>query len=332
MKDVAARAGVSAATVSRVLAGDPSVSQRHRARALLAVEELNYRPNGIARSLRRRRTDTIGVVVSDIENPHFTRAVRTIENAAFRRGYRVVLCNTDETVEKQRAYLEVLAAEQVVGVILVPADPSDPTISTLLDMGVPVVAMDRTVHDQRADAVLANNADAARMATEHLISLDRRHIGFIAGRLEIQTGADRLAGYRAAMRGHDLTAAVGYGEFRLELAQWATRELLDDHPHLDGLIVANNLMVIGALRALRDTGRRIPDDIALVGIDDPPWAEVIDPPLTTFSQPTQQMAESAFALLVDRMKEQGTQPKHVIYQFERQIRRSCGFESVSTRL
>lgn len=324
IKDVAQHAGVSPATVSRVLNGTAHVSADVQDRVMISVEELGYRPNRLARSLRRQQTETIGVVVSDIENPHFTRAVRAIEDAAFKQGYRVVLCNTDETASKQRAYLEVLAAEQVVGVILAPADPDDLTISALLDMHIPIVAFDRSVNDERADAVFADNVQAARLATEHLLGLGRTHVGFISGRDEIQTGAERLRGYVESMELHGLEPIVGCGEFRLEPARQATRKLIEAHENLDGLIVANNLMAIGALQALRDVGRRIPDDVAFVGIDDPPWAELVAPSLTTLGQPTQEMARSAFELLIDRITKRRTRSRYVVYHFELAVRESCG--------
>lgn len=324
IKQVAERANVSSATVSRVLNHDRRVSVVNRDRVLEAVAELDYRPNGIARNLRRQKTDTIGVVVSDIENPHFTRAVRAIEDAAYKQGFRVILCNTDETPEKQRAYLEVLAAEQVVGIILAPADPGDPTISALIDTGLTIVAFDRIVDDQRADAVYADNVNAASLATDHLYTSGRRHIGAIAGRMEIQTGAERLLGYQNVMKRHDLPTAIGYGDFRLDSAQGATRQLLLDHSNLDGLVVANNLMAIGALNALCDAGKRVPEDIAVVAIDDPPWAGLVGPSLTTLGQPIAQMARSAFDLLVDRITKQRTQSRHVIFNFELIVRESCG--------
>lgn len=324
IKQVAERAQVSSATVSRVLNQDHRGSPAKRERVLQAVAELGYRPNRIARSLRRQQSETIGVVVSDIENPHFTQAVRAIEDAAYTRGYRVVLCNTDETAEKQRAYLEVLAAEQVVGVILVPADPGDATISALLDIDIPIVALDRTVNDERADAVFADNVQAGRLATQHLVDLGRGNIGFITGRSEIQTGAERLHGYEEVMRRFALPVAIGHGEFRLEVAQRATRQLLVDYPDLDGLVVANNLMAIGALRALRDAAKSIPEDVAFVGIDDPSWAGLVAPPLTTLGQPTQQMATSAFDLLSDRITNRQSRSRFIIFHFELHVRESCG--------
>lgn len=191
-------------------------------------------------------------------------------------------------------------------------------------MGIPIVAFDRSVDDQRADAVFADNVHAARLATEHLIQAGRRSIGFIAGRMEIQTGADRLTGYREVMQAHALPDAIGYGEFRLATAHHATAQLLSEHPALDGLIVANNLMAIGALHALRESGRQVPGDVAVVGIDDPPWADLVDPPLTTLGQPIQQMARSAFDLLIDRISRKRTQSRFVIFNFALHLRQSCG--------
>lgn len=325
IKQVAERAGVSPATVSRVLNGDDRVSPSIRERVQLATRELNYRPNRVARSLRLRCTETIGVIVSDIENPHFTQAVRAIEDVAYRKGYRVILCNTDEMAEKQQAYLEVLAAEQVIGVILVPANSSDPTISTVIGMGIPVVAFDRAVDDQRADAVVGDNIEAARVATSHLIEkAGRRNIGFISGRLEIQTGLDRLKGYHDTMNDYGLPSFVGEGAFRTGVAQRATAQLLRDHSQLDGLVVASNLMAIGALQALRAAGQVLPDDIALVSIDNPPWVDLIDPSLTTLGQPIQQMAAKAFDLLLDRITTQRADARVVIFSFELCVRRSCG--------
>lgn len=324
IKQVAGHANVSSATVSRVLNNDARVSAEVRERVLASVAELGYRPNRIARSLRRKSTETIGVIVSDIENPHFTKAVRTIENAAYERGYRVVLCNTDESAEKQKAYLEVLAAEQVTGIILAPAIADDPTIAQLLDRGIPIVAFDRTVDDERADAVMADNVTAARQATKHLIDQGRQHIGFVAGRSRIRTGADRLRGYELAIAEADREPIVGQGGFRLELAKQATADLIADHPELDGLVVANNLMAIGAGEALRAANVAIPDDIAVVGIDDPPWAPLVSPAMTTLAQPTQIMATMAFDLLVGRINKEREVPREVVYQFELVVRESCG--------
>jgi DNA-binding LacI/PurR family transcriptional regulator len=324
IKDVAQHAGVSSATVSRVLNGDAGVAAVSRERVLASVRELGYRPNRVARNLRRQQTETIGVVVSEIENPHFTQAVRVIEDAAFRQGYRVILCNTDETPAKQRAYLEMLAAERVRGVILAPADAADPMIGQLLALGVPIVAFDRGVDDPLADAVIADNHSASRRAVRHLRDVGRRHIGFIGGRPEIQTGRERLAGYVAAMEELQQEPRWLEGAFRVEGAHLATQRMLSDAPEVDGLVVANNLMAIGALKALRQSGRRVGDDIGLVAFDDPVWAEFVDPPITVLVQPVRRMAAQAVELLFERIAGTRTQPRTVIFTFELRVRESCG--------
>jgi LacI family transcriptional regulator len=328
LTEVAARAGVSPATVSRVLSGASSVTPAYRERVLQAVTELEYRPNRLASNLRRQKTETIGVVVSDIENPHFTEMVRTVESAAFRRGYRVILCNTDETIEKQQAYLEVLAEEQVAGIILVPSDPAGAEIARLLAVGVPIVAFDRRVADPRADAVVIDNAGGGRRATEYLLQAGHERIGFVGGRADIQTGAERLAGYEAAMTEQGLLPRAASGAFRIDEGMAATEELLsaDDAP-ITALVVANNLMTIGALRALRARGLHVPEDVGLVAIDDPFWAELVDPPLTTLAQPIQQMAESAVELLFNRIESGGrTQTTCLMFSFALRARGSCGVQ------
>lgn len=323
IKQVAERAGVSSATVSRVLSGSSPVTPENRDRVLRAVADLGYRPNRLARNLRRRTTETIGVVVSDIENPHFTSMVREVEDAVYRRGFRVLLCNTDERASKQRDYLEVLIAERVIGVILVPTDPAGPEIGHLLDTGIPLVAFDRAVADPRADAVVIDNVETGRRATEHLLQAGHQRVGFVGGLATMQTGAERQAGYEAALEARGLSPCSVDGAFRIDRAEQATAALLADGEAITALVVANNLMTIGALRAVRARRLRVPEDLALVAIDDPPWAELVDPPLTAMAQPVRRMAETAVALLFERIGGARGQTKHVVLDSELRVRRSC---------
>lgn len=323
IKDVAARAEVSSATVSRVLNGDTRVAPARRERVLAAIEELGYQPNRVARSLRRRYTDTIGVVISDIENPHFTQAVRVIEDAAYAKGHRVLLCNTDETPGKQASYLEMLAAERVVGVILAAADAADPTIGQVIDYGIPIVAFDRKIDDPRADAVTSDNVQAGRDATAYLLDRGHTEIGFIAGRLDIQTGADRLAGYTEAMQERSLPPRTASGEFRMDEAERATAALLERFPQTTAIVVGNNLMTVGALRALRSRHLAVPADISVIQIDDPFWTELMEPALTSLGQPVREMAAQAFTLLMERIAQGRTQARHVVFPFALRERASC---------
>lgn len=323
MSEVAERARVSPATVSRVLNGAPSVGSEYRDRVLAAVEEMEYRPNRLASNLRRQKAEMIGVVVSDIENPHFTQMVRAVEDAAYRRGYRVLLCNTDETVDKQRSYLKMLAAERVLGVILSPSDPGGQEISDLLDLDIPVVAFDREVEDRRADVVVGENVGGMRLATEHLIRAGHERVGFVSGSVEVETGMERLQGYEAAMKSAKLESIYVDGGFRIEGGRRATEQLLSAGG-LTGLIAANNLTSIGALQAIRARGLRVPEDVALVAVDDPFWAELVEPPLTALAQPVRKMAESAVELLFERISGGRKEPRRLVFDFELRVRGSCG--------
>jgi LacI family transcriptional regulator len=324
MRDVAERAGVSPATVSRVLNGSATVRPEYAARVTTAIEELGYRPNRLARNLRRRTAEMIGVVVSDIGNPHFTEMVRAVEDLAYQRGYRLLLCNTDEEADKQRAYLEMLAGERVLGVIMSPSNPAGDEIRRVLDLGIPLIAFDRTVADPRADSVVSDGDGAARIATEHLLAAGHRGVAFIGGLPGLETADSRRAGYEGAMRAAGLPARAADGDFRIEGARRATDELLDHDGDVTALVIANNLMAIGALKTLARRGLRVPDDVAIVALDDPFWAELVQPPLTVLAQPVRRMAEVAMRLLLARIAGRRKRPRHEVFPFELRVRGSCG--------
>lgn len=320
---MARRAGVSPATVSRVLNSNGSVRPDNRELVLAAVEELGYRPNRLASNLRRLQAEMIGVVVSDIENPHFAEMVRAVEDAAYLRGHRVLLCNTDEDPAKQRDYLGVLAGERVAGVILSPTDARAPEITELLDQGIAVVAFDRRVSERRADVVVTENVAGVRLGTEHLIACGHSRIGFVGGPRRVATGAERLAGYEQAMTAAGLTPETADGGFREEAGRQAAGELIDRG--VSALLVANNLMTIGALQAVRQRRLTVPDDIALLSVDDPPWAELIDPPLTTLAQPVREMAAAAVELLLERIEARDgrRRRRRRVFELELRHRGSC---------
>jgi DNA-binding LacI/PurR family transcriptional regulator len=194
----------------------------------------------------------------------------------------------------------------------------------LLDLGIPVLAFDRRVRDPRADSVTADNVSGARRATELLVSAGHRRIGFVAGRVGVQTGDDRLAGYRLAISAAALDPVVAYGEFSFEGGKAATSELLASHPPLTGLLVANNQMTLGSLELAREKGVRVPEEVAVVAFDDPPWASLVQPPLTTLAQPLRSMADAAVDLLFERMSDARSRSVHPVFDFELRIRRSCG--------
>lgn len=324
IRDVATRAGVSPATASRALNGSATVSDALRTRVLDAASSLGYRPNTLARSLRRQRTDTIGVIVSDIANPHHSEAVRVMEDAASHAGWRVVLCNSDEHVDKQRTYLRLLADERVGAVILSAADAAGSGTEALLDLGIPVVAFDRVIDDPRVDSVTCDNEAGVNLLTRHLIGLGHRRIAFVGGRSNVATGSARLDGYRAAMREARLRPVTQHADFRADRAELVTRRLMSRSPRPTALVVANNTMAVGALRAVRDAGLRVPDDVAIAAVDDPVWAELVDPPLTTLAQPVRAMAEAAVRLVLERVAGPRHAPVRLVLPMELRIRRSSG--------
>lgn len=322
IRDVAAVAGVSPATVSRVLNGKVVVAPELSERVRAAVDSLGYRPNGLARGLRRRATMVVGVVISDVTNPFFTSMVRGFEDVAQAAGYSVVLANSDEDLEKERCYLEVAVAEQMAGVALCPTSSTRTDVSVLDSYGIPVVTVDRELRGGRVDSVSIDNNAAARQATEHLITQGCRHIAFISGPTTASTGERRLAGYRAALRSAKLTAAVRRADFRVEGGYRAAQELLDAAPETDGMLVSNNLMAVGALQALQERGVALPDDLAFASFDGVIWAQILHPTLTVMEQPTYQIGRRAAELLLARIAEPDTPVQRVVLPAELRVGQS----------
>jgi LacI family transcriptional regulator, galactose operon repressor len=301
--DVAERAGVSKATVSRVLNGSRSVAPDKEARVRRAAQELGYEPFGPAQALRQQRVRVWAVIIADIENPFFTSMVRGIEDVAYGEGYRLVLCNSDGDVNKEAGYLDIAIRERMAGVVIAAASNTDSHIERLVAEGIPAVAVDRRLDGPRVDSVVVDNATGAAEATRHLIEGGSRRVACIAGPPIVSTSNERLSGYRDGLRSAGVSydrALVRRADYREDGGYKAARSLLalDDRP--DALFVTNNLMTVGALRAIRDADLRIPRDIAVVGFDDSPLAELMHPRLTVVAQPTYEIGRTAAELLADR--------------------------------
>jgi LacI family transcriptional regulator, galactose operon repressor len=317
IKDVAAAAGVSPATVSRVLNLREDVNDDLRRRVLTAVTDLGYRRNGPARSLRTRAAMVLGIIISDITNPFFTALVRGVEDRAQLAGYSVVLANADEDVAKEARYLEVAAAEQMAGVLLSPASSQLTSIDVLTERGIPVVTIDRRLPTADIDSVTVNNRQATLEAAQHLIAQGCKRIGFVAGPVETTTGASRLAGFRAALRaaGRPLDPALTvYADFRTEGGFAATRQLLQMRNRPDGLLISNNLMTVGGMQAIAEARLDVPRDIAVVGFDDANWATALRPPLSVVTQPTYEIGRTAAELLLRRIAGEKFAPRRVVLQ------------------
>ncbi|WP_020673745.1 LacI family DNA-binding transcriptional regulator [Amycolatopsis nigrescens] len=308
ISDVAAKAGVSTATVSRALNGKSTVDPALAARVQAAAVELGYHPNGLARNLRRQETAVLALIISDVENPFFTAIARGVEDVAQTAGYSVVLCNSDESAEKERRYIDVALQERVAGVVLSPTGAST-SVNVLHKRGTPVVAVDRPLAEPSGDQVLVDTRLAAREATAHLIAAGYQRLGCITGPAGVRTADDRLAGFRDALRsgGRRASKLVRRAEYRATGAWQATLDLLDEPEPPDALLVANSAMAIGVLEALTSRGLRLGRDLGVVAFDDVPWATLIDPPLTVVAQPAYELGTVAARLLLARISD-GSRP------------------------
>jgi len=328
IRDVAKRAGVAPITVSRVINNSGYVNEKTRARVEIAIEDLGYVPNVLARSLRSRRTDTLGLILTDISNPFWTTVARGVEDAASDAGFNVILCNTDESEVEQDKYLHVLVQKQVDGVLLVPARSAVEPIKFIQSQNTSAVVLDRRIPNSQTDVVRCDSEGGAYQLTRLLLSLGHRRIAMLSGPLGVSTAEDRVAGYRRALAeaGVDVDAApVCYGEFSLQSGYDMTLQVLARTPRPSALFAGNNFIAIGALRALRDTGLRVPEDLALVGFDDLPADLVVDPFLTVAAQPAYEMGRQATELLLARLSEEAPAAyQEIVLPTEIVVRESSG--------
>ena len=311
IKDVAQTAGVSTATVSRVLADSSRVKEETRKRVLDAVEQLNYRPNLVARSLRAQKSTRIGLVVSDIRNPFFTAISRAVEDSAYAQGYSVLMCNTDENPEKEELYLNVMHDENVAGIIFSPTQQFSARLSSFKSK-IPFVIIDRAVSAQHTDMVLLDNVAAAYELTNHLIENGYRKLAGLFGNAST-TGKERNKGFRKALSDHQLEPVAEYFiSPRIQPGYESTLALLDQAQRPDALFTSNSLLTAGAFQAVRDRKLRVPHDLALVGFDETTWGALVDPPITLIAQPTEEIGRTATELLFQRIAEPTRSPKTVI--------------------
>jgi LacI family transcriptional regulator, galactose operon repressor len=326
--DVARRAGVSTSTVSHVLNNTRFVSDELRERVMAAMRELDYTPNAAARMLTLKRSHTIGLIVSDIQNPFFASVARGVEDVAQEQGYTVVLCNSDENADREQACLSALETRAVDGVLLASAGVADDHLSRLVRAGYPIVLVDRDLPDLGAPAILLDNEGAACEAVKHLIAGGHRRIAMISGRASISTTTERITGYRRALQQADLELderLLVSGASTSEGGVAAANALLDVVPPPTAIFSGNNLMSIGALQAIANRGLSVPSDVALVGFDDfpYPWSDAFRPHLTTVAQPTYELGRRAAEILVEQLR--GAKPKpaeRVVMQGELVVRES----------
>ncbi|WP_327371322.1 LacI family DNA-binding transcriptional regulator [Streptomyces sp. NBC_01217] len=328
IKDVAAEAGVSVATVSRVLNSHPSVSPDARRRVLTAVDALGYRPNAVARSLRTDQTRTLGLVISDVLNPYFTELARFVEEEARSLGYSVIIGNADERPDLQEHHVRTLVDRRIDGLLVSPADGSSPLAP---GSGTPMVFVDRWIQSVDVPVVRADGCEAIRDLVAHLYRLGHRRLAIIAGPAATTTGNERVEAFREALREHGLALPdtyIGQGDFRADSGRRVTESFLALPEPPEVVFAADNLMALGALDAIRARGLRVPQDIGLAAFDDIPWFLHTDPPITAIAQPTGELARAAVRALVDLIE--GRSPQSVTLPARLVVRSSCG-EHTSNR-
>jgi LacI family transcriptional regulator len=326
LHDVAKRAGVSPMTVSRVVNGSGEVSPRLRSRVELALAETGYMPNTLARSLRARRTDTIALLLPDMTNPFFTTLAQGVETAAREAGISLLLANSDEREEEEQRLVPMLLQRQVDGILVVPAGSGAEAIRVCRERKVPLVVVDRRPLAQaEVDIVRADAEGGALELGRLLVRLGHLDMTVLSGPASVLTAVDRVTGFRRALDEAGVRAPhVIHGQFSIESGHEMAMLAMREPVRPTALFAANNFLGIGVLHALDEMGFRVPEDVAVVGMDDLPQAMVTFPFLTVAAQPAFEIGQRSVAMLLDGMADPGRPPREVMLPTEIVIRRSSG--------
>lgn len=316
IQDVAKHAGVSIATVSRVLNGTAFVNDAIKHRVEDAIQALQYQPFSGARTLRGNRSKIIGLMVSDLQNPFFMSLIQGVEDQAHHNGYSVLLCHSNEDPKRERQYLKVLFAERVAGVIIIPTrERMVNELEPFHMQHIPIVAVDRRINDPVIDAILVDNIHGSKEAVSHLIANGYHRIGVIVGPKTLTTGRDRLEGYYQALQIAGITPDLELersGPFRREIGVQLAQELLELPSPPDALFVGNNLLSQGALEAIFQHHLRVPDDLGFASYDELPWLSPAANSLTIVSQPVYELGSTAALRLFHRIQNDGTHSRQEV--------------------
>jgi LacI family transcriptional regulator len=327
IKDVARESGVNVSTVSRALNGEYGVHAETREMVTAVARRLGYRPNRVARGLVTGRSHTLGLVVSDIRNPFFAEVARGAEDAAYRAGHDLILCNSDLDPEKQMLYVQSLLEKRVDGILMNSVSVlSRAQQETLAGMGAAIVLLNRAAPRAAFSSVCADNEAGGRLAGEYLLKLGHRQIAHITGPRHHGNMTDRAKGFVRALAGagDPVTPVVLYGKNNFTGGYEMGREILEKHPEVTAIFAANDTMAFGAIRALTEVGRRIPKDVSVIGFDDIELASIVNPALTTIHQPKYEIGAAAVEILLrhaDRKKSHAAE--HRVFDVNLVERQSC---------
>jgi LacI family transcriptional regulator len=326
MSDVASRAGVSKTTVSHVINETRFVEEETRQRVLQAIEELGYRPSAVARSLTTNRTQTIGVIVSDASNYFFAEVLHGIEDVLMPENYALLVCNTTEILEREAHYLDLFLRQRVDGIIAAATSQRWDILTEFETQHMPVVFLDREFDGLGGPFVGVDNREGACLGVRYLVDCGHRRIGILAGFQRLSTMRERLAGFRQALQEHRIPLPeewVSTSPLSIKGGREAMRQMLSLREGPTAVFMSNNLLSLGALLAVNELGLRCPEDIALVGFDDHPWAAVSGPPLTVVRQPARQLGQVAAQMLLDLINDELPPESRVILKCELMQRQSC---------
>jgi LacI family transcriptional regulator len=329
MRQIAERAQVSIGTVSHVINETATVRPQLRERVLEAIRSLGYQPSALARGLRQNRTNMLGMVIPDITNPFFPGVVRGVEDVAYKRSFRVILCNADNDPAKEASYVRELRSYRIAGLLIIPAAGADIAghLRAYASASVPVVCIDRVPDGWKGDSVLVANAEGAYLATQHLIQTGHRRLAAISGPRKLTNASERLKGFTRALSEAGLQIEPEFiqeGEFDTASGYRAALRLLRMLPRPTAIFACNDLIAFGVLQAARELKLRCPEDVSIVGFDSLEFTKFTDPSLTSVYQPGYQLGATAARLLLQRVDGMRSAPKKVILPTELQKRNSVG--------
>ncbi|MFA5524476.1 MAG: LacI family DNA-binding transcriptional regulator [Tissierellales bacterium] len=332
IRKISKLAGVSVATVSRVLNHPETVSQETRNRILMVMEEVNYVPNNLARSLTTNRTSTIGLIIPNILNPLYPSIAKGVEDVFYKKGYNILLSNTEDDAKREKASIEMLLGKKVDGLIICSSILGEDDFNIIVKQGVPFVLLGEYMEDSDINIVYTDYQLGAYLATTHLIKAGYKKIAHIAGPLNRKASIEKLEGYKKALLEARLKYNEEYvfeGNNQIDGGQLALKKILKKKGKPDAIFVANDLMALGVIEAIKVLGYKVPADIAVVGFDDIDVASLIEPKLTTVTHPVYRMGLTAARLLLDNItnEEEDCFKQKIFIQPMLKIRKSCGYDN-----
>ncbi|HEY4787209.1 MAG TPA: LacI family DNA-binding transcriptional regulator [Bacteroidales bacterium] len=328
LNEVAKKAGVSIATVSRVINNSPKVNPETRIKVMQVIKDLKFHPNRVAKRLRNKNAsgNLLGVLIPDIQNPFYVEVLRGIEDVAYENKYALIMCNFSQDEKKEKLYIDILQSESIDGLIAAPVSESDQNVINMLKSGLPIVCVDRGLSGVDVDIVLVENRNGAYSAVDHLAKSGYKRIAYISGLPKLPSSQQRLQGYKDALADNGLpfdNRYVRYGDSRHESGVKLCDELLKLQQPPDAVFTGNNLITLGALETIHKKGLQIPKDIAIIGFDDMYWSISLNPPLTAVKQPAYEIGRRAAEQLILRINDPSRPTVSLIMKTELIIRNSC---------